>query len=199
MRKLHMIAASAGALALCMAKDDAAAGGAPDAPNPDTRNPADAAAPHPDDAKATAKAQKTADTNVADHDGDGDGKLRYRVAVEFHDTTTGRLRRKGRTVKADADRAAVLLAAGVIHGTPLEADEPDDEGDDAEGQNADTGVNENAIAPATVGGPVDAAVIADQGAGAAVTDGQRDGTLPGALTTGDAPAIVSGKGGGKAK
>lgn len=157
-------------------------------------NPADTAADHPDDAQAKAAAEKKAAANVAESDADGDGKLRYRVAVEFHDTTTGRVRRKGRTVKADAERAAVLLAARVINPTPLEADEADDEGEDDD--NADAGTNTNAIAPATVGGVVDEAVIVENGGGATVTDGQRHGKLPGsALTTDNVPAVV--KGGGK--
>jgi len=157
-----------------------------------TANPADKAAPDADTAKARKAAAKTADANVDAHDTDGDGKLRYRVTTEFHDTTTGKVRKKGRTVKADAERAAVLIAAKVIDPTPLEADAADADDDD---DNADPAVNTNAVAPATVGGPVDQAVIADRGEGAPVTDGNRDGTLPKALSTTDAPAIVKGKGG----
>lgn len=160
-----------------------------------TANPADKAAPAPDTAKARKDAAATADANVEAHDKDGDGKLLYRVTTEFHDTTTGKVRKKGRTVKANAIRAAQLIAAKVIDPTPLEADaEDEDDGDD----NADPAVNTRAVAPATVGGVVDDAVIRDRGEGAPVTDGNRDGKLPGVVGTGDVPAVVTG-GKGKAK
>lgn len=158
-------------------------------------NPADTAAAHPDDAKKADKAKKAADANVEAADANGDGKLRYRIVAEFHDTTTGRTRKKGRTVLADAERAAQLIAAGVVDKTPLAEDDPDQAEDDDAPDNADPAVNTNAIAPATVGGVVDDAVVREVGTGAAVTDGDREGKLPKALTTGDAPAIVTGKGG----
>lgn len=197
MKRLHTLTSGLALAALAASADTGAATAAAAAATPSTSptaNPADKAAPHPDDAKAAAAAATTADDNVADHDADGDGKLRYRVVVEFHDTTTGKTRKKGRTVKADAIRAAQLIAAKVVSETPLEADEPDDEGDDA--ADVDPTRNANPVAPATVGGPVDQAVIADRGEGAPVTDGNRDGVLPKALSATDAPAIVKG---GRAK
>lgn len=184
LKRLHTLAALSG-LSLAAAAASADTGG---------QNPADKAAPHPDDAKAAADAKKTADANVAAADANGDGKLKYRVRAEFHDTTTGRTRKKGRALTATAERAAVLLAAGVIDPDPLHEDDPDQLEDDPDTQNADPGVNTVQVAPATVGGVVDQAVIVAAGEGAAVTDGQREGTLPAALTTDDVPAIVTGKG-----
>lgn len=140
-------------------------------------NPADTAAPHPDDAAKAKAAAKTAAANTAAADANGDGKLRYRIVAEFHDTTTGRPRKKGRTVLADEDRAAQLIAAGVVDPTPVDEDAADEDAD--EGDNADAGTNTNAVAPGTVGGVVDEAVIVEGGAGATVTD--------------DVPAVITGR------
>lgn len=177
MKRLHTLAAAGLALAALAPDDTAASAG--------TTKPADD--PKPETTK-DAKSSKAADKAEAPED---DGKARYRITAEFADTTTGRVRKKGRTLTATAKRAEQLIAARVIDPTPLDDDADDQDDDD---QNADVGVNTNAVAPATVGGVVDAAVIADRGEGAAVTDGHRDGKLPDAVTTGDAPAIVTGKG-----
>jgi hypothetical protein len=183
MKKLHLLGVGIAAAALA-ASADAGASTVAAATGADTIT-GGAGNDTPAEPKAASKAAKAEAE-----------KARYRITADFHDTTTGKLRKKGRIIEATGARAAQLAAAKVIavdaQGNPDTLDDDaEDEGVDGDGDGADSNLNEPpAIAPVGVDGPVDEAVLHVLGDAAGVTDGDRT------LSTDKVPGIVTG---GKAK
>jgi hypothetical protein len=180
MKKITMLGAGLAAAVFAAAADaGASAAAATPAPGATDPNPAlapDAAASAEAVKKTVKEAAKAAEPETAE----------YRITADFHDTTTGKLRKKGRKVRATEARRDQLVAAKVINPEPLD-DDAEDEGDDDDGDGTDSNLNNpNALAPVGVDGPVDDAVLHVLGDAAGITDGST------ALSTAAVPAIVTG-------
>ena len=179
MKNLTLARFACAALCVAMASDAAAetGGGASTAaaagdPNTPAETPQEAAA-------AAAAAEKSAGAGA-------DEKSSYRVKSDFHDTTTGRLRKAGRILKATTARAAQLAAARVIEtdergdAKPVDTDEDEDDGEESvftrqEDLSAETrDAVAGKVAPVGLDGPIDEAVVRE------VTDNNLDTTDGGA-------------------
>lgn len=161
------------------------------------------------DGKAEAKAARAAakEAKKAKGDDDDEPKSRYEILHDFHDTTTGRTRKKGRTLLATEKRAGVLDAAGVIDkGEPLPDDDDDDDDDAAQdaAEEAEAAKTRQAqVAPVGLDGPVDQAVAvtvssSDNGVVNASEPGNPAADSSRVVDTTRVPAVVTG-GRGKTK
>lgn len=191
------------ALCVAMASDAAAETGGGAGPAASDQTPAEtetANAAAAEGTAALAEAEKSAGAGA-------DEKSSYRVKSDFHDTTTGRMRKAGRVLKATDKRAAQLAAAKVIEtdedgkALPIDDDEDEDDGEESvfsrqeDLSQATRDAVEGKVAPVGLDGPVDEAVareVAEQGLD--TTDGM--GT---SLTAGKVPGVVSGNKSRKAK
>lgn len=213
MKNLTLARFASAALCIAMASDAAAETGggasAADAPKPGDAVPVTDAMKAEEAANAAA-AKGTADLAAAEKSaGAGaDEKSSYRVKSDFHDTTTGRLRKAGRVLKATDKRAAQLAAARVIEtdadGKALPIEDEDEDEDDGEESvftrqedfsQATRDAVEGKVAPVGLDGPVDEAVareVAEQGL--ATTDGGAS-----TMKTSAVPAVITGNKPGRAK
>ena len=183
------------ALCVAMASDAAAetGGGA----GPADTEAANAAAA--EGTAALAEAEKSAGAGTGE-------KSSYRVKSDFHDTTTGRMRKAGRVLKATDKRAAQLAAAKVIEtdedgkALPIDEDEDEDDGEESvftrqeDLSEATRAAVDGRVAPVGLDGPVDEAVVRE------VAENDLDTTdgMGTSLTAGKVPGIVTGRKGRKA-
>lgn len=143
---------------------------------------------------ATAKAKEEAPASA-------EGVKIYRVKYDFHDTTTGTMRKAGRTLRATPSRAKVLDQARVLERDadgPVEVAEEDE--DDHEGEESVYTLQEAAservrqrvgghVAPVNPEGPVDEAVAIEvEESGAEVLGGMKT-----SLTAENVPDVISGR------
>jgi len=199
MKNLTLARFASAALCVTMASDAAAetGGGA----GPATTDPKPGDAVQVTDAAKAAEAEKPAGAGA-------DEKSSYRVKSDFHDTTTGRLRKAGRVLKATDKRAAQLAAAKVIEtdedgkALPIDDDEDEDDGEESvftrqeDLSQATRDAVDGKVAPVGLDGPVDEAVVrevAEQGLDTT------DGGMGTSLTAGKVPGVVSGNKSRKAK
>lgn len=201
MKNLTLARFASAALCIAMASDAAAetgGGASAAAGDPNAPNPSDAVqvteAMKAEEAANAAAAEKTARAGA-------DEKSSYRIKSDFHDTTTGRLRKAGRIVKADDKRAAQLAAARVIEtdadGKALPIEDEDEDEDDGEESvftrqedfsQATRDAVDGKVAPVGLDGPIDEAVareVAEQGL--ATTDGGAS-----TMKTSAVPAVITG-------
>lgn len=190
-KRFNLMTAGA-ALALMAADTGTGTGGgagenapAPTDPNPDVT--ATTPALTPAEQKAADKAQAKADAKAAA--AEAAEKDRYRILHDFHDTTTGRLRKAGKTLLATEARAAALVAAGVIDPDAVDDDDDDDSDAEQEREAAEAAARAAAnVAPVGVDGPVDEAVART------IADGDQTGVTTGgkALSTKRVPGVITG-------
>lgn len=152
-------------------------------------------------AKEEAEAEAVAAKAKEEAPAPAEGVKIYRVKYDFHDTTTGTMRKAGRTLRATPSRAKVLDQARVLERDadgPVEVAEEDE--DDHEGEESVYTLQEAAservrqrvgghVAPVNPEGPVDEAVAIEvEENGAEVLGGMKT-----SLTAENVPDVISGR------
>lgn len=208
MKNFTLARFASAALCVTMASDAAAETGGGAGPAATDPKPGDAVqVTDAMKAEEAANAAKAAETEKSAGAG-ADEKSSYRVKSDFHDTTTGRLRKAGRVLKATDKRAAQLAAAKVIEtdedgkAMPIDDDEDEDDGEESvftrqeDLSQATRDAVDGKVAPVGLDGPVDEAVareVAEQGLDTT------DGGMGTSLTAGKVPGVVTGNKNRKAK